>query len=101
MAIIEYDSYNGVPISRDTDVVDGEQVYIGDGQGCRTFWFRSVGEAKHFIERYVTQFGDITGLIPKELCQDCKGHYSYQSEDWQKATREDCVDYKEELKRRA
>jgi hypothetical protein len=98
MAIIDYSSYKGLLISRDTNVADGEQVYIGNGQGCNTFWFKSVSEAKNFIDYYCSEFG-VLDLIPRELCEDCRGHYSYQSAEWKRATRENCHDFKEALKR--
>lgn len=102
--IKNYNSYKGVPIFRDLDIVDGEQVYIGNGQGCGTFWFSSVPEAKGFIDRYrdkmvVTDLGSVTGLIPSEICEGCKGHYSYSSKEWQKATENNCRDHKLFLKR--
>ena len=49
--IKEYKPYKGVAIFRDYNVY-GEQVYIGNGQGCDTFWFRSVDEAKKFIDYF-------------------------------------------------
>ncbi|GAI18589.1 unnamed protein product, partial [marine sediment metagenome] len=80
--IRDYGSYEGVPVFRDSNVVDNEQVYIGNGQGCSTFCFKSVPEAKKFIDRYrdkieVTDIASVTGLIPLEICQTCRGHYSY------------------------
>jgi len=103
MPIRDYGDYKGIPVFRDYNVADAEKVYIGNGQGCSTFWFRSVPEAKRFIDKYkdkikVTDIGSVTGLIPPEICQTCKGHYSYQSPEWQKATRDNCQDYKEKLK---
>jgi len=104
MTIRAYNYYKDIPISRDYDVVDGEQVYIGNGQECHTLWFKSVPEAKKFIDRYRGRM-DITegllglGLIPRKICQGCKGHYSFKSAEWQKATRDNCEDYKQELKR--
>lgn len=102
--IREYRSYQGVPMFRDFNVLDDKQVYIGNGQGCHTFWFKSRREARSFIDRYrdrikVTDLGIVTGLIPLEICQSCKGHYSYQSPEWKKAIRDDCEDYKEKLKK--
>jgi len=98
--IKDYNSYKGVPIFRDFNVVDGEQVYIGDGQGCGTFWFSSVPEAKKFINRYQNLIKVIgIGLIPKPICQSCKGHYSYDTPQWKQATRDNCEDFKEALKK--
>jgi hypothetical protein len=103
MPIRDYGDYNGVPIFRDKNVLDDEQVYIGNGQGCSTFWFSTVPEAKRFIDAYkerivLTKIQRVTGLIPPELCQECKCHYSYGSPEWHKATRDNCEDYKNELK---
>jgi hypothetical protein len=101
--IRDYGNYKGVPIFRDCNVVDGEQVYIGNGQGCRTFWFSSVPEAKRFIDKLrdrivITDSGGVTGLIHDEICKACKGHYSWGSPEWEKALRDNCRDYKEKLK---
>jgi hypothetical protein len=101
--IRDYGTYKGVRIFRDYNVIDSEQIYIGNGQGCSTFWFKSVPEAKKFIDRYrdkieVTDIGCVAGLIPPEICHDCKGHYSWGSKQWQEATRDNCSDYKERLK---
>jgi len=101
--IKDYGTYKGVPIYQDFNVMDGEQVYIGNGQGCRTFWFKSVPEAKRFIDCYreqmkITNLGGVMGLIPSELCRTCKGHYSWGSPNWKRARRDNCEDYKEQLK---
>ena len=101
--IRHYKKYKGVPIYRDLYARD-EQVYIGNGQSCRTFWFKSILEAKKFINKFrdemkVSSSGSVTGLIPIELCLNCKCHYSYGTEEWKKAKREfNCKDYKEQLK---
>lgn len=92
-------------IFRDFNVVDGEQVYIGNGQGCGTFWFKNVGEAGRFIDKYrnemdVTLLGDVS-LIPGEICRKCKGHYSWGTPEWKKASDYVCRDYKEKLKEKA
>ena len=104
MSIKDYKNYKGILISRDYDVIDSEQVYIGNGQGCHTFWFKSVSEAKEFIDHYrdkikVTDLGCIMGIIPREVCQTCQRHYSFGSKDWNGATRDNCQDVKESLKK--
>jgi len=101
-----YGEYKGVPIFRDYSVVDEEQVYIGNGQGCRTFWFKNVREAKKFIDKYrdrmiVTESGSVTGLIPKELCENCKNHYRYGTKEWENAKENNCFTFKKQLKENA
>jgi len=92
-----------VPIFKDNNVVDDEPFYIGNGQGCGTFWFRNVEEAKKFIETHrdkikLTDLGIVRGLIPKELCKNCKNNYSYGTDRWKRAKSNNCFDYKEQLK---
>jgi len=99
-----YKPYKGVPIFRDFDVGDDEQVYIGNGQGCRTFWFKSVRDARKFIRAYrdrmkITFSGAVIGLIPKELCENCKGHWSWGSPEWNNARDWNCFEFKEQLKK--
>lgn len=97
--IKRYKDYLGVSIYRDYNVV-GEQVYIGNGQGCRTFWFKDVAQAKKFIAQYREQIKiTVYGLIPKDICKKCKAHYSYNSPEWLKHKDFNCKEFKEELKR--
>ena len=101
-----YKEYKGVPIFRDYNVVDEEQVYIGNGIGCHTFWFRNVREARKFIDKYrdrmvVTENGSVRGLIPRELCENCKNHYSYGTKEWKNANENNCFTFKEQLKKEA
>ena len=102
MAIREYKKYNGVAISRDTHVY-GEQIYLGNGQGCDTFWFKTLDDAKRFIDKHAEKIEvgglySVLGLIPPALCQDCQNHYSFQTKEWKKAKPNNCFDYKEQLK---
>ena len=104
--IREYAPYKGVRIFRDFNVADEEQVYIGNGQGCRTFWFRTVEEARRFIDAHrgrmkVTQSGSVRGLIPRELCENCKNHYSYKTPEWRGARAWNCREYKQRMKLQA
>ena len=101
--IREYKPYKGVPIARDYSV-HGEQVFIGNGQGCGTIWFWDVKDARRFIDFYEDELKRSRDfrIIPSELCKDCKCHYSYGTPEWKKAKREfNCREYKEELKRKA
>ena len=98
-----YREYKGVPIFKDYSVADNEQVYIGNGQGCSTFWFRDIEEAKKFINKYRSKIKIwdtriIGGLIPEKLCRNCKCHYSYQTPKWYKAKERNCREFKEQLK---
>ena len=98
-----YKPYKEVPIFRDLNVVDGEQVYIGNGQNCGTFWFKNIWGARKFIDIYrdritLTSIGGVRGLIPKELCENCKGHYSYGTPEWKKAKYRNCTEFKKHMK---
>ena len=102
MAIVQYTDYKGVIISRDTHVY-GQQIYLGNGQGCNTFWFKNVDGAKRFIDKHIEKievgiFGSLSGLIPPALCQDCQNHYSFQTKERFNAKPTNCFDYKEQLK---
>lgn len=99
-----YKEYKGVLISKDYNIADNEQVYIGNGQGCSTFWFKDIEEARKFIDKYKSKIEVwdtriIGGLIPKKLCLNCKCHYSYQTKKWYKAKDFNCRAFKEELKK--
>ncbi len=101
--ITTYPEYKKVPISRDWNVADGEQVYIGNGQGCATLWFVTVEEARAFIDKYekrikITNYQRVKGLIPNKICLKCKGHYSYNTKAWKNAPRTNCSDIKQQLK---
>ncbi len=101
--IKSYPEYKGVFISKDYNVYD-ERVYIGNGQGCSTFWFKDAKDARKFIDRYekkikISNCGHVSGLIPKKLCLDCKCHYSYGTKKWQKVKDYNCKSFKEELKK--
>ena len=98
--------FRGVPIYKDSRIVDGRNVYIGNGQNCSTFWFRSVEDAKKFIDMYwdrmiIEPSGSVRGLIPEELCKQCKNHYPHGSKEWEKAKPDACKEYKEEMIRKA
>jgi len=102
--IREYKPYKGITIFRDFNIVDGEQVYIGNGQGCGTFWFKNVKDAHRFIDKYrnemdVTPLGAVS-LIPGEICKRCKSYYSFGTKEWEKAIDYACKDYKEKLKKK-
>jgi len=99
-----YGEYKGIPIFRDYNVVDEEQVYIGNGQGCDTFWFKSVRDAKRFIDKYRDKmkpnaFG--LGLIPRSLCMKCRSHYPFGTEEWKRYPDNVCEELKNRLKREA
>ncbi len=101
--IHEYKPYLGVPIFRDYNV---KQVYIGNGQSCHTFWFKSVKDAKKFIEHFrdkikVSNTGSVTGLIPKNICRRCRCYYSYGSIWWKKYPPYACKELKKRMKREA
>jgi len=97
-----YPPYKGVPIFKDYNVVDGEQVYIGNGQGCGTVWLKDLEEARKFIDKYrrrikVADSGCVS-MIPRKICLSCKNHYSYNTLKWKKTKEFACREYKKELK---
>jgi len=97
-----FGKYRGVPIFKDYNIVDEEKVYLGNGQGCHTFWFKTVKEAKKFIDKYRDKINPNIrglGLIPEELCRNCKNHYSYGTEEWKNARENNCFEFKEQLKK--
>lgn len=78
MAIIEY----GNGIFRNTNVIGGN-VYLSplDGaQSCDTLWFKTVKQAKQFVEKYGLINGHEAGV-----CNQCKCHYSYGTKEWTNA----------------
>ncbi len=89
MSIIDY----GNDIHKDTNVY-GENVYIGNGQGCGTFWFKSVEHARKYLDRF--------GMpkIPKVLCEKCSCHYSYGTREYKKYPEYNCNEFIEFQKRR-
>jgi len=96
--------YKRVHIFKDYGVMDEEKIYLGNGQGCHTFWFKTVEDAKRFIDKYHESinphmFG--LGLIPHNLCENCKNHYTYGTEEWKNAKENNCFNFKEELKKKA
>ena len=98
--IQDFGDYKGVPTFKDFNVADGEQVYIGNGQGCATLWFGTVGEARAFIDKYEKRikYTNGRGLIPRRICKECKGHYSFNTKKWKNAPRDNCSDVKQQLK---
>lgn len=99
MAVIDFKEYKGFRIFKDTNVI-GRNVYIGNGQNCGTFWFRTVKEAREFIDYYERQImpnEPHLGLIPDEMCNRCQNRYSYFSKEYEKFPPFACSAYKEKL----
>ena len=102
--IRDYKPYKGVPISRNFSVAGEEQVYLGYGINCGTFWFRTVKEARKFIDKYRDKINPEKhglGLIPEELCKKCQHHYSFGTKEWEMYPPHACKEFKERLKRAA
>ncbi len=104
--IRDYGAYKGVLISWDYSIGDERQVYIGNGQGCHTFWFRDVDEARKFIDYYedrifVDKVEHVRGLIPESLCNQCQNRYSAFSKEYKKYPPHACKELKEELIKKA
>jgi len=100
-----YKAYKGVGIHREEDIY-GEQIYIGNRQGCGTFWFENIKDARKFIDRYKNGGMDVdynggVSLIPEEMCKKCRGYYSYGTKEWEKYEDFACEGYKERLKAEA
>lgn len=92
MAIIDYDNGDGIGISKDTNVC-GDNVYIENGQGCGTIWFKNVKEATEFLKKY----GMISGL-DSGLCKECSCHYSIADKNHKKYPKFACRHWKEGIK---
>ena len=93
--------YYGVPINIDYSIQEPEKVFIGNGIGCHTFWFESVAHAKAFIEHYKDRINPKEaglGLIPKEVCLECRNHYRYGTKEWREAKPNNCESLKKQLK---
>lgn len=104
--IRDYKPYKNIPIAKDYSVADDEKVFIGNGIGCHTFWFKTVKDAKRFIDKHidkikVSEDSSITGLIPTEICKKCKCHYSYGSKEWEEYPSYACKELKRQLKKEA
>lgn len=103
MTIKEYGPYKGVPIFRDSNI-GSEAVYLGNGQHCSTFFFKSVQRARKFIDHHedgikVQRQGHVKDLIPEELCQDCKNRYPHGTPEHSKAKQFNCKKHKKTLKK--
>jgi len=93
--------YCGIPINIDYSIKEPEKVFIGNGIGCHTFWFESVAHAKAFIDYYKDKINPEAfglGLIPKEVCQECRNHYRYGTKEWREAKPNNCESLKKRLK---
>lgn len=99
MAIIDYTrkgSFDDVAcgIHRDTNIVDGTPIYYGNGQGCRTIFFRDKEEAEKFIAKY----GKIDGLS-SGLCEKCSCHYSHGTKEHKRYPEFACNEWADGLKK--
>lgn len=101
MAILEFKPYKGLELYRATNVY-GEQYYIGNGQGCGTFWFKTLKDAKKFIDHFIdriTQKSGHLGLIPESVCSKCQNRYSpaVDPDKYRKYPPHACKELKERL----
>jgi len=77
-------------IKKDLNVY-GDNVYLGNGQGCDTIWFKTVPQARKALERDGIKTGhDLCD------CSKCGCHYSFQSPGWKKYPQHACSAAKEE-----
>ena len=81
-------------IHKDTNICDSEKVYFSNGQGCDTIWFKTIKEAREFIEKHGRINGHTAGL-----CEKCSCHYSYQTKEWKKYPEYSCFEWKEIIKK--
>ena len=89
MAIIDYGG-----IYRDTNIVDNENVYASNGQGCSTVWFKSAEQARKIIGLY----GGIPDGHGAKMCHLCKCHYSINDPKYKKAPYEQaCREWKDKI----
>ena len=71
------------------------------GEGCDTVWYNSLKSARAMLKKYLT--GEIS-TVPNghdpQICNLCKGHYSYNSPGYKAAPSEHaCKGWKEEITR--
>lgn len=78
-------------INRDYNIHD-KNVYFGNGQGCGTIWFKSVPDARKFINEY----GYLSGFDSK-LCKKCQCHYSIDNKEYNKYSKFACEQWKEQI----
>lgn len=91
MAIREYND----DIARDFAVL-GDNVYMDNGQGCGTIWFKTVPECREFYKRIGwrnTFSGRDSGL-----CNCCRCSKSYGTPEYNKLEDFMCHKWKEDIK---
>lgn len=72
--IRQYFDENGILVSVDYDI-KGNNVYLTDGQGCGTIWFKSTIEArKAFKQDGILRGSDLFN------CTKCRCHYSFTND---------------------
>lgn len=79
---------------RDTNI-SGDQVFYSPGQGCGTIWFKTVKEARKFVNEYEDISGSDLGL-----CEKCRNHYSSSSKEYNFFPENVCHEAIEALKKR-
>ena len=65
-------------IYRDTHIL-GDNVYAGNGQGCRTVWYLDVARAR----KVIAFLGYVPDGTQAGLCIQCSCHYSFGTEGYQ------------------
>jgi hypothetical protein len=83
--------YEGDSIFRDTNICDDHNVYLSNGQGCGTIWFKTVGQARGALEKDGIKDG-------RDLfdCSKCACHYSASDKKQKNYPFHACTEAKEE-----
>lgn len=82
-------------IARDFNVL-GDNVYMDNGQGCDTIWFKSVPECRKFLKNNGWRY-NFSGRY-SGLCNCCRCHYSITDPEYQKLEDFMCHKWKEDIK---
>lgn len=79
-------------IAKDSSVY-GDNVYIMNGQGCATVWYKNV----HCARAIVNNLGRIPSGRDAKLCKVCQNHYSAFQKGYSKYPPMACVGYKKAI----
>lgn len=79
--------------------VHGDNYYIfektGRGEGCRTIWYPSLKRAKEEVERLFKTGDDVKTGLDFNLCNKCKNHFSFGTDEYKKSKDFVCGEMKE------
>lgn len=86
----------GYIICRERDV-DGAQYYLGNGQGCRTIWFKTFEAAERALREAMAQGKPAPSGEDSGLCKRCACHYGVADKNFKKYPMHACRAWKEEF----